>query len=295
MLPLAPGLLSMTSCTPSSRVSASWNSRAAKSVPPPGGLGTTRVIGRFGQVCAWPRPGMTRGVARAAASRLRRGIVVMVVFPPLSLLRPTRRARQAPPRGIPALSRWRRSAAPRRGRWRRSMPATAGCAIRSPGRRKPRAAPAATPHGRSAGHCRKLAQPLLPSAESPRPLAGAPSLRHHASKAREEPHHAEASPWPTSRPAGDARGSAGRQRPGPASALSHPPDPGRRRLAGRRWRRYAGAAGGRRHGPPPGPAAGAGEPRRRHRLDRRGGSSPRRAGWSIPCSPPGSASPPTRC
>ena len=72
MLPLAPGRLSMTTLVPRLRDKASWNSRAAKSVPPPGGFGTSTVIGRLGQPGLRAERRRGRGERAAAAARARR-------------------------------------------------------------------------------------------------------------------------------------------------------------------------------------------------------------------------------
>ncbi|CFN75313.1 Uncharacterised protein [Bordetella pertussis] len=48
MMPPAPARLSTTTGWPSMAESRSENARAARSVPPPGPVGTTRVTGPFG-------------------------------------------------------------------------------------------------------------------------------------------------------------------------------------------------------------------------------------------------------
>jgi hypothetical protein len=64
ILPLAPGRFSITTGWPSNRAIPSAKSRAAKSVPPPGGLGTSTVIGRLGaHPCA--RAGVASSSGRA--------------------------------------------------------------------------------------------------------------------------------------------------------------------------------------------------------------------------------------
>src|SRR4051812_14989155 len=70
MLPDAPGLLSTTTGWPSARDSWSLTSRAVKSVLPPGAVGTTRVIARWGYL-PWAN---SRGLvpARAAPPSARR-------------------------------------------------------------------------------------------------------------------------------------------------------------------------------------------------------------------------------
>jgi len=47
-MPPAPPMFSITICWPSDRDMLSWTMRAIASVAPPGGNGTTSVIGRLG-------------------------------------------------------------------------------------------------------------------------------------------------------------------------------------------------------------------------------------------------------
>jgi hypothetical protein len=68
MLPDAPGLLSTTTGWPSARDSGSMTRRAVKSVLPPGAVGTTKVMGRCGNLpCAKECRGAATNAAAPAA------------------------------------------------------------------------------------------------------------------------------------------------------------------------------------------------------------------------------------
>ncbi len=65
MEPPAPGLLSTTMGTPSRRPSDSVYMRAITSTEPPGGKGTTRVMGRVGYLSSAAQAGRAALAARA--------------------------------------------------------------------------------------------------------------------------------------------------------------------------------------------------------------------------------------
>ena len=85
MLPFAPGRFSTTTGWPSAACSPSWNSRAAKSVPPPGGFGTITVMGRLGKA-PWARSGSGAAIAAPAPSRARR-VGLGMACPPVRAIR----------------------------------------------------------------------------------------------------------------------------------------------------------------------------------------------------------------
>src|SRR5262245_41420027 len=63
MLPFAPPTFSITTAWPSAGRIASPIRRAAASVEPPGGNGTTSVTGRFGKPCAAAAPANTHSAS----------------------------------------------------------------------------------------------------------------------------------------------------------------------------------------------------------------------------------------
>jgi hypothetical protein len=72
MLPLAPPLLSTITFCPSCSPSLCASRRATRSVGPPGGKGTTIVIGLAGQACANAgAPEQARAAAAITAARTR--------------------------------------------------------------------------------------------------------------------------------------------------------------------------------------------------------------------------------
>src|SRR5215475_2162657 len=71
--PLPPGLLSTTTFQPTVSVSLAWMRRAIGSVEPPGGKGTTNLMGPLGQsLWALAMAGAPRLAARLPASTARR-------------------------------------------------------------------------------------------------------------------------------------------------------------------------------------------------------------------------------
>src|ERR1700729_3470424 len=75
IVPPAPPRLSMITATPSAADSLSAMARANTSFEPPGGNGTTNVMLRLGQGCAWGFPPMTAGIAAPVWARKRRRFI----------------------------------------------------------------------------------------------------------------------------------------------------------------------------------------------------------------------------
>src|ERR1700730_10240319 len=77
--PAAPGLFSTTICQPMVSSSRAWIRRATGSVEPPGGKGTTNLIGPFGQSVPWAstRAGAARVAATLPTSSERRRTIGM--------------------------------------------------------------------------------------------------------------------------------------------------------------------------------------------------------------------------
>ena len=85
--PVPPGLLSTTTFQPLSSISLAWMRRAIGSVEPPGGKGTTNLIGPLGQsACAWAMAGAPSVAAAAPASTERRRRSVIFASQKASLL-----------------------------------------------------------------------------------------------------------------------------------------------------------------------------------------------------------------
>src|SRR6266702_2375329 len=80
--PAAPGLFSTMICQPAVSSSRAWIRRATGSVEPPGGKGTTNLIGPFGQSvpCAATRLGAARVAATLPASSERRRTIGMGIL-----------------------------------------------------------------------------------------------------------------------------------------------------------------------------------------------------------------------
>src|SRR5437016_1998781 len=69
-MPPAPALFSMTTVQPVDFASSCATSRETASVPPPGGNGTIRRIGRDGYVCAPTGAASTRAASAATTKRI---------------------------------------------------------------------------------------------------------------------------------------------------------------------------------------------------------------------------------
>src|SRR5687767_5482155 len=103
MMAFAPPRLSMTSGWPSTFSTSFAMTRAFASVAPPGGNGTTRRIGRVGQVCpepaegvcAAPTLGSTAATYAITGSKQDSGYLTLIVIPYVMRGHHTPRAKQA--------------------------------------------------------------------------------------------------------------------------------------------------------------------------------------------------------